>query len=77
MPSEHDYWNQMYANACDACLPSARYRPRLSIDGDRWCALYGDDLQNGVAGFGASPELAYWDFDRAWCEKLGTAKEAP
>ena len=24
----------------------------LSKDGDQWCALYGEDLQVGVAGFG-------------------------
>ena len=48
--------------------PSTRHRPRLSIDGDQWCALYGDNLQDGVAGFGKSPELAYRDFDRAWHE---------
>jgi hypothetical protein len=45
-------------------------RPRLSIDGNQWCALFGDNLQDGVAGFGKSPELAYADFDRAWSEKL-------
>lgn len=66
------YWNQMYANACDAALPSAKYRPRLFIDGNQWCALFGDNIQDGVAGFGESPEMAYFDFDRAWCESLKT-----
>lgn len=70
MANEVDYLNQMYSNACDAWLPSSRYLPRLSIDGDKWCALFGDNIQDGVAGFGSSPEMAYWDFDRAWCEKL-------
>ena len=46
--------------------PSALFRPRLSIDGDQWCALYGDNLQDGVAGFGNSPADAMADFDRAW-----------
>ncbi len=50
--------------------PSFTLRPKLSRDGDKWCALYGDDLQNRVAGFGDSPASAYYDFDRAWCEKL-------
>lgn len=44
--------------------PSAIYRPSLSIDGDQWCALYGDNLQDGVAGFGLSPAAAMEDFDR-------------
>lgn len=46
--------------------PSAVYRPALSIDGNKWCALYGDNLQDGVAGFGDSPADAMWDFDRNW-----------
>ena len=50
--------------------PSVLYRPTLSIDGDQWCALYGDDLQTGVAGFGDSPEQAMWDFDKNWSAKL-------
>jgi len=48
--------------------PSTIYRPALSIDGDQWCALYGENLQDGVAGFGKSPALAMADFDRAWKE---------
>lgn len=46
--------------------PSAIFRPKLSLDGDKWCALYGDNLQDGVAGFGDSPADAMWDFDRNW-----------
>lgn len=50
--------------------PAAIYRPKLSIEGSQWCALYGDDLQSGVAGFGDSPALAMTDFNRAWSEKI-------
>ena len=50
--------------------PSVLFRPKLSVDGDQWCALYGDDLQSGVGGFGDSPEKAMYDFDRAWCATL-------
>ena len=50
--------------------PSVVWKPKLSIDGNQWCALYGDDLQSGVAGFGASPQEAMLDFDKAWCMKL-------
>lgn len=50
--------------------PSVVWKPKLSIDGDQWCALFGDDLQSGVAGFGASPQEAMWDFDKAWSRKL-------
>jgi len=46
--------------------PSAVYKPKLFLDGDQWCVLYGDDLQSGLAGFGDSPALAMADFDKAW-----------
>lgn len=49
-----------------ALRPSTRMRPSLSIDGNQWCALYGDNLQDGVAGFGDTPEAAFRDFDKAW-----------
>lgn len=48
--------------------PSAIYKPRLSIDGDQWCALYGDNLQDGVSGFGKSPAAAMYDFDLNWAK---------
>ena len=46
--------------------PSVMYRPSLSPDGDQWCALYGENLQEGVAGFGRTPAEAMADFDQAW-----------
>ena len=51
--------------------PFALYRPRIYIDGDVWCVLYGDNLQDGVAGFGRSPALAVADFNRNWFKELG------
>lgn len=50
--------------------PSVLMRPAISIDGNQWCALYGDNLQDGVAGFGDSPDQAMREFDKAWGEKL-------
>lgn len=32
--------------------------PKLYIDGSMWCALIGEDLQSGVAGFGDTPHKA-------------------
>lgn len=46
--------------------PSAVYRPRLFLDGNMYCALYGEDLMNGCAGFGETPDKAMWDFDKNW-----------
>lgn len=51
--------------------PSAVYRPRLLFDGNQWCALYGDNLRDGVAGFGDSPAAAMRHFDYEWSKKLG------
>ena len=36
--------------------PSVLYRPTVKRDGSKWCALLGENLQVGVAGFGDSPE---------------------
>lgn len=46
--------------------PSVLYRPDVFPDGPKWCALYGKDLQMGVAGFGDSPAEAMTAFDAAW-----------
>ena len=54
--------------------PSAVFKPRLSVDGDQWCALYGENLQDGVAGFGGSPAEAMLDFDSNWHAKLNPKK---
>lgn len=50
--------------------PSVLYRPKLFIDGDQWCALYGDNLQEGVAGFGKTPAAAMQAFDHVWTKAL-------
>jgi hypothetical protein len=50
--------------------PSVLFRPKLSVDGNQWCALYGDNLQDGVAGFGDSPAKAMQDFDNNWLRDL-------
>lgn len=56
--------------------PSTRYLPRLYIDGNQWCALFGENVQDGVAGFGASPDLAYKAFDQAWVKQLPQPAQA-
>ena len=60
--------------AAEQCRPSVLFRPALSIDGDQWCALYGDDLQCGVAGFGDSPAEAMLDFDRQWATRCSRSE---
>jgi hypothetical protein len=46
--------------------PFILLRPRMFPDGNQWCALYGDNLQEGVCGFGDTPEAAAVAFDEAW-----------
>ena len=33
-------------------------------DGDQWCFLFGDNLQEGVCGFGDTPYKAMIDFNK-------------
>ena len=47
-------------------LPSAIYKPKVYMDGAKWCALYGDNLQDGVCGFGDTPAEAVADFNNVW-----------
>lgn len=60
--------------------PSVVYRPRVYADGDMWCALYGDNMQSGVCGFGKTPSEACDEFDKAWwrsspppCDRSGNS----
>lgn len=57
---------ERYYAALESNRPFVILRPRIYPDGDQWCVLYGDDLQEGVAGFGATPDAASRDFDRNW-----------
>lgn len=38
-------------------------QPKISKDGNQWCVLYGDNLQEGIAGFGETPIAAILDFN--------------
>jgi hypothetical protein len=51
---------------------SAALKPSLKKDGDMWCALLGDNLQEGVSGFGSTPARALAAFDTAMCCENGT-----
>lgn len=45
--------------------PSVLYKAKLTQDGDKWLAVYGD-LPTGVVGIGNTPEEAMRDFNRVW-----------
>jgi hypothetical protein len=58
-----EVWQQA---AYEHMRPSAVFRPVLSKDGNMWCALYGENIQIGVTGFGETPDAAMREFDKAW-----------
>lgn len=45
-------------------------KPRLEIDGNQWCCIWGIMPENYIAGFGDSPCKAISDFCRAWRSPL-------
>ena len=46
--------------------PSVLLRPKLSLDGNAWCVLLGDNLMEGLAAFGKTPDEAMRNFDVAY-----------
>lgn len=60
--------------AQEMARPSVLFKPTLSADGNMWCALLGENLQEGVAGFGKTPSEAMTAFDQAfYTERTPTA----
>lgn len=49
----------------------ALLRPSISIDGNQWCVLYGENLQDGVAGFGDTAFEAVLAFNKEWHRRVG------
>lgn len=73
--SEQGVLNSQWNAANLACAaeeermrPSVLFRPALSLDGNMYCALYGEDLMNGCAGFGETADAVFRDFDKNWRE---------
>ena len=44
--------------------------PKFGLDGNQFYFLYGDNLQEGVAGFGETPMKALLDFNTNWNTSL-------
>lgn len=45
-------------------------KPKISIDGNSYCVLYGDNLQEGIAGFGETLYLAILNFNKQFHKYL-------
>lgn len=43
-------------------VPRITISPRLFKDGNMWCALLGNNVQDGIVGFGESPYKALMAF---------------
>lgn len=48
----------------------ALLRPKIYQDGNQWCVLYGENIQDGVCGFGSSPYKAILDFNLSFNEEI-------
>lgn len=48
-----------------AC-PARNYGARIFLDGNKWCCLLGDNMMEGIVGFGDSPDAAVWAFRTEW-----------
>jgi hypothetical protein len=60
----------LYDLVCDMNRPSRILKVRVIRDGNAWCCIFGDNLHDGVAGFGDSPEEATKEFDKEWVKKI-------
>lgn len=46
--------------------PFMLLHPRIYSDGNMWCVLFGENIQEGVCAFGDTPAKAATAFDIAW-----------
>lgn len=56
--------------------PASMLGAKLSKDGDQWCVLLGENLQEGLSGFGDTPYAAYYAFWKAFHDERITVREA-
>ena len=56
--------------AREHCRPFMVLRPKIFPDGDKWCVLYGENIQDGICAFGNTPAQAAVQFDWEWLHAL-------
>lgn len=54
------YGEILETHAMWECIASLGIKPFK--DGNMWCYLYGDNIQEGICGFGETIYKAAWDF---------------
>ena len=47
-------------------------KPKLYQDGNQWCCLYGENIQEGIAGFGDTPHKAIMEWNHQWHQKINS-----
>ena len=74
---DHEISDIEYQTAIEMAEHSlfTQLKPTLKKDGNQWCVLYGDNLEDGVVGFGDSPNLAIQAFNTAWYKKITPVDE--
>lgn len=67
-PYDHNLFQEKLRSAEieSDCKLFSMLQPKLFIDGDHWCCLWGTDLQMGIAGFGKSPMEAIRNWNAEW-----------
>lgn len=66
----HHYEKMIVANESSEYNKFAMLKPKLSVDGNQWCCLYGDNLIDGVVGYGESPHKAVMAWNQEWFKQL-------
>lgn len=77
--SQRQHHNEMlFQERMIAATESSQYnlvsllKPKIYIDGNQWCVIYGDNIQDGVCGFGDTPLKAICEFNSSWYKGLST-----
>jgi len=62
-----EHQNRMCAIAQNADYALfALLKPSLTKDGDQWCVLYGENIIEGIVGFGDTPQSAIINWNAEW-----------
>jgi len=63
---QRDAAHYNYLTAIELNRPSIFLRATVSKDGNMYCCLYGENLMEGIAAFGKTPNEATLNFDKVW-----------
>ena len=49
-------------------------KPKLFQDGNQFCVMLGENIQEAIFGFGETPRKAVWAFNKEWDKNAITPK---